>query len=80
MQKEERKKSVNKKFQNLDQAFMAKGKQPYKENTWVLCQGGVSSNTDTNVKKNGTCNYRDKFGHYVYECRKKKFSEPKYKR
>jgi hypothetical protein len=90
MQEEERRKSVNNKFQNSDQALMAKGKKPYKGKPWVknkggkpdvkLYQGGVSSKTTTNVKKNGTCNYCGKFGHYAYECRKKKFNESKYRR
>ena len=29
------------------------------------------------MKKNGNCNYCGKFGHYAYECRKKKYNESK---
>jgi hypothetical protein len=70
--------------------LMAKAQNPYKGKPWEknvggksnvkLHQGRASPRIDTSVKKNDSCYYCGKLGHYAKDCRKKKFHESKYRR
>lgn len=90
LQEEERKKHMDSRIQSADSA--AKDKMSSKGKQWTKNKGGGKfdnqrhkdakryqdgASSKSNVKKNGNCNYCGKFGHYAYECRKKKYNESK---